>query len=31
MPSNPLFGMPVVVGTSKAVIAMRNVLSAFAD
>ena len=27
MPSNPLLGMPVVVGISEAVIAMRSVVS----
>src|SRR5690349_11122776 len=30
MPSKPLFGMPVVVGTSAAVIAIRSVVSAAA-
>ncbi len=28
MPSKPLFGIPVVVGISEAVMAIRNVLSA---
>ena len=28
MPSKPLFGMPVVVGMSAAVMAMRSVVSA---
>lgn len=31
MPSKPLFGMPVVVGMSEAVIAMRSMVSAAAD
>ena len=31
MPSKPLFGMPVAVGMSAAVMAMRSVVSAIAD
>src|SRR6187431_3172316 len=31
MPSNPLFGSPVAVGISDAVMAMRSVVSAIAD